>query len=85
MLGIDARATTTGDAAEAYLAHRQEVLGRLARVDAALDQWTEYDACSRETRSKWRPPLVPTLPRLGLRYVHAMLVEELALLDGHGG
>jgi hypothetical protein len=83
--GADASVTTTGDAANAYLTHRQNVLGRLARVDAALDQWAEYDACFRELLSTRRPLAVPVLPRLGLRYLHAVLVEELALIDGHAG
>lgn len=84
-LGTDAPATPTGDAVAAYLAHRQDVLERLARVDAALDQWAEYDACDRETLLTRRRPLVPALPRLGLQYVRALLVEELAQIDGHTG
>ena len=68
--------------AAAYLAHRQDVLRRLARVDAVLAQWADYDAHFRQTAPVRPFPAPPTLPRMGLRCVRALLVHELSVIDG---
>jgi hypothetical protein len=61
-----------------FLKHRQSLLAKLARVNAALTRADEYEANQHlppDLRWKLHPP---TISRRDLADFHRMLVEELA-------
>jgi hypothetical protein len=64
-----------------FLKHRQSLLAKLARVNAALTRADEYEANQHlppDPRWKLHPP---TISRRDLADLHRMLVEELGRLE----
>jgi hypothetical protein len=78
-------ALSTADVAESFLRNRsalqRDLVGRLARVNGALDQWSAYDANALLRPAERREVRRPTMTREALEGLRQLLMEELAHLE----
>ncbi len=78
---LSAVASPADDALD-YLRRRERLLARLARVNAAISRWNEWEANAYMPGDLQRDVPQSTLPREALDGLHRMLTEELGRLDG---